>query len=403
MTEPIALKICIVGKRGVGKSTLLKDLLKDDKEATSIEKEDIIGVNFYKKEINVDGKKIILHLWDFIDDDRYEKFHQDYFKGAAGVILVYDITDKSSIEDLDSWISRFRKSIKNRNLPILLVGNKRDLLNNREISKIDVSDFIITRSISSYIEYSNKIDQNAEKVFITFCRLILQKSGISSISDVFENDLNLIILNYLRIFREQSLAKISRRTGKSKATISRYTRHLIRLGLIKAHVKDQEPQSGTIKRKYFTLKKDLSYNIKNIDSDFFNLKSKEKWEDFYLRKSYNFKTLNLITRSLSKALEDLGNAFYYDNQVLLDVYKRLFENLTYNFHLLSENQYKKYKTLLSEFNSRFNEILKEDDGSEKPYLLANMVFPLLDLVNYTEIFAIFLKRVLKRRKPRNKK
>ena len=148
------------------------------------------------------------------------------------------------------------------------------------------------------------------------------------------------------------------------------------------------------------MKKDLSYNIKNIDSDFFNLKSKEKWEDFYLRKSYNFKTLNLITRSLSKALEDLGNAFYYDNQVLLDVYKRLFENLTYNFHLLSENQYKKYKTLLSEFNSRFNEILKEDDGSEKPYLLANMVFPLLDLVNYTEIFAIFLKRVLKRRKPR---
>ena len=48
-----------------------------------------------------------------------------------------------------------------------------------------------------------------------------------------------------------------------------------------------------------------------------------------------------------------------------------------------------------EFNSKFNEILKDDDGSEKPYLLANMIFPLLELVNYNEILVTLLKRIMK--------
>ena len=116
--------------------------------------------------------------------------------------------------------------------------------------------------------------------------------------------------------------------------------------------------------------------------------SKKKLEDFYLRKSFSFKTLNLITRSLSQALEGIGVEFNRENQLLLDIYKKLFDKITYNVHLLNENQYEKYKSLLMEFNSKFNEILKDDDGSEKPYLLANMIFPLLELVNYNEIIAV---------------
>jgi len=396
LTEPIEFKVCIFGKRGVGKSTLLNEFLKDDEKATSIESEDKIGVNFHKREIIVDGNKISLQLWVIIDDGRYKKFHQGYFKGAVGAIFIYDITDKSSIEKFDYWVSEFRKSKKNRELPILLIGNKRDLLTNGQFSKIDVSDFILRQSIPHYIEYSNTLDNNAVNVFTTFCQAILQiKTGKSQILDIFENDLNLIILNYLRVNRELSLAKLSRRTAKSKATMSRYTRRLINLGLIESHVKDPERQSGTIKRKYFTLKKDLRYNIEDIDSDFFKLESKENLEDFYLRKSFNFKTLNLITRSLSQALEGIEVEFNRENQLLLDVYKRLFDKISYNVHLLSENQYEKYKSLLVEFNSKFNDILKDNDGSEKPYLFANMVFPLLELVNYNEILAMLLKRIMK--------
>lgn len=398
--KPKLLKICLLGDKSVGKSTLINTLLKDSKNVTFKKQQNLIGVNFCNvKFSDIDEEDIILQIWDIIDDERFTHIQQNYYVGADGGIIIYDITNKSSFESIVNYISEFRKSKRNRQVPIILVGNKFDLQESREISKTEASKLVVTRQMVGYIEFSALDSQNVIKVFESICRIIMRKKNLNSIFEALENDLNLRILINLQMFKELSLVEISKRLFKSKATISRHTRNLIKLGLIESHVKDIEPQSGTIKRKYYTLSKDLGYHLKKRDFNFINLNSRGKWKrfsEFYLKKLYNFKIINLLSKRLNNMLEDFNSHIFGRFPALIKQYGRYIENLPLNLQFLNKTQNKKVQALLLEFDSKLEEILADDDGSEKSYLFANMTLPMVDLINLFEKPGFFNHVILNR-------
>ena len=405
--KPKRLKICLLGDKGVGKSTLMNTLLKDSKNNTFKKQEDIIGVNFCNVKLSdIDGEDIIMQLWDIIDEERYKQIQQNYYVGADGGIIFYDITNKSSFESIDHYISAFRNSKRNRQVPIILVGNKFDIREKREVSKTEASKLVTTRQMVGYLEFSALDSQNVTNLFESISSIIIRKKNLNSISEALENDLNLRILINLQMFKELSLVEISKRVLKSKATISRHTQNMIKLGLIKSYVKDIEPQSGTIRRKYYTLNKDLSYHLEKRDFNFINLKSNTKWKrfsEFYLKKLYSFKTINMLSNRLNNMLEDFNKHIFGGFPALLKQYGRYIENLPLNIQFLNDTQNKKIQSLLLEFNSKLGEILADDDGSEKSYLFANMTLPTVDLINLFEKPELFNHIILNREIKKEKK
>ncbi|MFX1571289.1 MAG: GTP-binding protein [Promethearchaeota archaeon] len=405
--KPKRIKICLLGEKGVGKSTLMDTVLKSSEKVTTKKQKDIIGVDFFNVKVrDIDGKDVILQLWNIIDEERFKQIQQNYYVGADGGIIFYDITNKSSFENLDNYVSAFRKSKRNRNIPIILVGNKFDLRENREVSQTEASKVVVTRKMVGYLEFSALDSQNVIKLFESICRIIIRKKNLISISEALENDLNLRILMNLQIFKELSLVEISKRVVKSKATISRHTRNLIKLGLIESHVKEIEPQTGTIKRKYYTLSKDLSYHIEKRDFNFSQLKSRIKWKifsEFYLKKLYNFKTVNLLSKRLNNMLEDFNNHIFGGFPALIKQYGKYIENLPINFQFLNEKQNQKVQSLLLKFDSKLRDILADDDGSEKSYLFLNMTLPTVDLINLFEKPELFNHIILNREIKKEKK
>ena len=405
--KPKRLKIFLLGAKGVGKSTIMNILLKDSENITIKKQQDKIGVDFCNVKVSdVDGEDIILQLWNIIDEERFKIIHQNYYVGADGAIIFYDITNKSSFENIDNYLSEFRKPKKNRKVPIVLVGNKFDLRENREVSKTEASKVVVTRQMVGYLEFSALESENIVKIFELICRIIIRKKILNSISDALENELNLRILLNLQMFKELSLVEISKRVVKSKATISRHTRNLIKLGLIESHVKEIEPQSGTIKRKYYTLSKDLSYHIEKREFNFTNLKSKMKWKifsEYYLKKLYNFKIINLLSKRLNNLLKDFNSHIFSGFPALLKQYGRYIENLPLNFQFLTEKQNQEVKSLLLEFDSKLVDILADDDGSEKSYLFVNMTLPTVDLINLFEKPKLFSHIILNREIKKEKK
>lgn len=85
-----------------------------------------IGVDFKIKTIEVDGKTIKLQIWDTAGQERFKTITSSYYKGAHGIIVVYDITDRESFSAIQNWMGEVEKHASD-NISRILVGNKCDL------------------------------------------------------------------------------------------------------------------------------------------------------------------------------------------------------------------------------------------------------------------------------------
>eukprot|EP00755_Sulcionema_specki_P017836 Sspe_Gene.65352::Locus_38697_Transcript_1_1_Confidence_1.000_Length_728::g.65352::m.65352/K07910/RAB18; Ras-related protein Rab-18 len=122
----MTFKLLLVGDSGVGKSSILlrftEDVFEDDIGAT-------IGVDFKVKYLNVKGKRLKLTVWDTAGQERFRTITSSYYRGAHGVILVYDVTDRESFDHLSTWLGEVESYKTFPNMVKLLVGNKLDLVN----------------------------------------------------------------------------------------------------------------------------------------------------------------------------------------------------------------------------------------------------------------------------------
>ncbi|XP_077287571.1 ras-related protein Rab-4B-like [Arctopsyche grandis] len=163
-------KFLIIGSAATGKSSLLNNFIgnkfKDDRCHT-------VGVEFGSKIINIGGKATKLQIWDTAGQERFRSVTKSYYRGAAGALLVYDSTSRDSFNALSNWL-RDARTLASPNIVILLVGNKKDLEQAREVTFMEASQFAQENELV-FLETSAKTGENVEEAFLKCSKTILAK------------------------------------------------------------------------------------------------------------------------------------------------------------------------------------------------------------------------------------
>lgn len=122
-TFDMQIKLLMIGDSGVGKTCLLLRYANDSFSPTFIT---TIGIDFKIKTIELDGKVIKLQIWDTAGQERFRTITTSYFRGAQGILLVYDVTDRGSFENIRNWVSQIQQHA-DLNVNKVLIGNKCDV------------------------------------------------------------------------------------------------------------------------------------------------------------------------------------------------------------------------------------------------------------------------------------
>uniref|UniRef100_A0A8C5V9I6 Ras-related protein Rab-18 n=1 Tax=Microcebus murinus TaxID=30608 RepID=A0A8C5V9I6_MICMU len=183
------LKILIIGESGVGKSSLLLRFTDDtfDPELAAT-----IGVDFKVKTISVDGNKAKLAIWDTLHQqtanfflkgqidtagqERFRTLTPSYYRGAQGVILVYDVTRRDTFVKLDNWLNELETYCTRNDIVNMLVGNKIDK-ENREVDRNEGLKFARKHSML-FIEASAKTCDGVQCAFEELVEKIIQTPGL---------------------------------------------------------------------------------------------------------------------------------------------------------------------------------------------------------------------------------
>jgi len=157
-------KLLLIGDSGVGKSCLLLRFADDTYTESYIS---TIGVDFKIRTIELDGKVIKLQIWDTAGQERFRTITSSYYRGAHGIIVVYDVTDQVSFNNVKQWLQEIdRYACENVNK--LLVGNKCDMANKRVVEYNTAKEFAASLpGPIPFIETSAKIATNVERAFMT--------------------------------------------------------------------------------------------------------------------------------------------------------------------------------------------------------------------------------------------
>ena len=161
-------KILLLGDSAVGKSCLLlrycDDSFQDIHLAT-------IGLDFRLKTLNLDNnKKIKAQIWDTAGQDRFRAITKNYYRGANGILLIYDITDRSSFEHIRNWIEQIKEEAPEQ-IIIYLVGNKIDNQNNRVVTNEEAKKLAEEFKLK-YYETSAKNNINVDTTFLDLIKEI---------------------------------------------------------------------------------------------------------------------------------------------------------------------------------------------------------------------------------------
>jgi small GTP-binding protein len=137
LSYDVLVKILLIGDSGVGKSNML---LKFTDDVFSENYMTTIGIDFKTKNLELDKKTVKLQIWDTAGQERFRTITQAYYRGAQGILIVYDITDRQSFDDVERWILDM-ESHTNSNVCKILIGNKKDLVSKRVVTTKQGEEF----------------------------------------------------------------------------------------------------------------------------------------------------------------------------------------------------------------------------------------------------------------------
>ncbi len=156
-----------VGKKSLGESGFVNDIVNMKTGIT-------LGISFFLKDIELYGENFRINLWIFSPNKHFEKMQIMQVRLSNGIILLYDITNRKSLNWLSKW-SYAKENVVVDDIPILLVGNKLDLEEVREVSKEQAEIFKEKNNLSSSMEISIKTGKNVEEMFKNITRMVITK------------------------------------------------------------------------------------------------------------------------------------------------------------------------------------------------------------------------------------
>jgi len=164
------IKLLMIGDSGVGKSCLLLRF-SDDSFTTSFIT--TIGIDFKIKTVEIDGKRVKLQIWDTAGQERFRTITTAYYRGAMGILLVYDITDEQSFLNIRNWIRNIEQHASD-SVQKVLIGNKCDMVDDRVITTDRGKELADEYGIK-FFETSAKTDTNVKESFISIATDIVTK------------------------------------------------------------------------------------------------------------------------------------------------------------------------------------------------------------------------------------
>ncbi len=171
-----------MGNSNVGKSSLFLRFVDDIWNDTFVP---TIGVDFKIKTFDIDEKKIKMQIWDTAGQERFKNIIASYYRGAHGILLIYDVTDKDSFKNLSNWIIEIEKNSSKQVLKVL-IGNKTDLEDKRVVTYNQGKEFADTYGLK-YIETSAKKNLNVNEAFETLGRELIIASEEKKITKQKQN------------------------------------------------------------------------------------------------------------------------------------------------------------------------------------------------------------------------
>ena len=128
--DDFKLKIVVVGDSGVGKTNLIRRFIQDDFQSNS---KATVGVEFFSKSFKINDNVFKIEIWDTAGQERYKSITAAYYKGAKGGLVVYDVTSKTSFDNVDNWVSEIKEKAST-DMKTMMIGNKIDLKDERTVS-----------------------------------------------------------------------------------------------------------------------------------------------------------------------------------------------------------------------------------------------------------------------------
>ncbi|XP_028402637.1 ras-related protein Rab-8A-like [Dendronephthya gigantea] len=181
-------KILVLGDSGVGKTCLIyrytEGIYSDVYVST-------IGIDCRTTMLNVDDLKVRMQIWDTAGQERFRTLTSAYYRGAMGVLLVYDVTAEESFSHVNSWLRNIDDNASS-DVCKVLVGNKADLNDKRVISK-ERGEMVAQNNNLKFFETSAKTDMGVKEAFKSLAHLIkdLKDSKEASLPDEMNNSLRM--------------------------------------------------------------------------------------------------------------------------------------------------------------------------------------------------------------------
>jgi small GTP-binding protein len=172
----LLVKLLLIGDSGVGKSGVLVRFTENKFTESYVT---TIGIDFKVRELEIDGQRFTVQLWDTAGQERFRTITSAYYRGAHGIILMYDVTCRESYNNVSYWMRHIEK-FASESVGRIILGNKIDLKEKRVVSSSD-GQLLSKQYNVDFYEVSAKTGTGVESAIVEFAKAVKRRNNIEAV------------------------------------------------------------------------------------------------------------------------------------------------------------------------------------------------------------------------------